>query len=99
MLWEHEGDVVWVLGWRAPPTNAVTAALGSSGLVVEVVYTQHFCYDLRHGGVVDAAWVGLLCEAEGICASAAGGDGDVAGGTCKQRTALATLLQEFDDVF
>ena len=49
--------------------------------------------------MVNAAWVGLLREAEGTCASASGGDGDVAGATCKQRTALSALLHEFDDVF
>ena len=99
MLWEHEGDVVWVFGWRAPLSDVVAAALGASRPMVEVVSTKYFCCDLQHGGVVNAAWVGLLCEAEGTCASASGGDGDMAGATCKQPTALATLLQEFDNVF
>ena len=31
--------------------------------------------------------------------TALGGDGDVAGATCKQRTALSALWHEFDDVF
>ena len=48
---------------------------------MEVVSTKHFCHDLQCGGVVNAAWVGLLREAEGTCASASGGDGDVAGAT------------------
>ena len=63
MLWEHEGDVVWVFGWRAPPSDVVAAALGASQPMVEVVSTKHFCRDLQHGGVVNAAWVGLLLEA------------------------------------
>ena len=67
--------------------------------MVEVVSTKHFCCNLQHGGVVNAAWVGLLREAEGTCASASGGDGDMAGATCKQRTALAMLLQEIDNMF
>ena len=67
--------------------------------MVEVVSTKHFCHDLQRSGVVNAAWVGLLCEAEGTCASASGGDGDMAGATCKQLTALSALLHEFDDVF
>ena len=99
MLWEHEGDVVWVFGRRAPPSNVVTAALGASQPTVEVVSTKRFCHDLQRGGVVNAAWVGLLREAEGTCASASGGDGDVAGATCKQCTALSALLTEFADVF
>ena len=99
MLWEHEGDVVWVFGWRAPPSDVVTAALGASRPTVEVVSTKHFCRHLQRGGVVNAAWVGLLHEAEGTCASASGGDGDVAGATCKQHTTLSALLHEFDDVF
>ena len=99
MLWEHEGDVVWVFGRHAPPSDVVAAALGASQLTVEVVSTKCFCCDLKHGGMVNAAWVGLLREAEGTCASASGGDGDMAGATCKQRTALSALLHEFDDVF
>ena len=66
---------------------------------MEVVSTKHFCCDLQRGGVVNAAWVGLLREAEGTCASASGGDGDMAGATCKQRTALSALLNEFANVF
>ena len=54
---------------------------------------------LQCGGMVNTAWVGLLCKAERTCASALGGDGDVAGATCMQHIALATLLQEFYDVF
>ena len=88
-----------VFGWPAPPTDIITAALGALHPSVEVVSTKHFCRNLQHGSMVDAAWVGLLCEAEGTCASALGGDGDVAGATCKQCTALSTHLQEFDDVF
>ena len=99
MLWEHEGDVVWVFGRRAPPSDVITAALGASQPMVKGVSTKHFCCDLQCGGVVNAAWVGLLCETEGTCASASGGDGDMAGATCKQRTALSALLNEFDDVF
>ena len=99
MLWEHEGDVVWVFGQRAPPSNVVTAALGAAQPTVEVVCPKHFCRNLQRGGVVNAAWVGLLREAEGMCASASGGDGDVAGATCKQRTTLSALLHEFEDVF
>ena len=99
MLWEHEGDVVWVFGWRAPPSDVVATALGALQLMVEVVSTKCFCHDLQHGGVVNAAWVGLLREAEGTCASASGGDGDVVGAMCKQCTALSALLHEFDDVF
>ena len=49
--------------------------------------------------MVDAAWVGLLLEAEGTCASALGDDGDVAGAMCMQCTTLAMPLQEFDDMF
>ena len=67
--------------------------------MVEVVSTKCFCRDLQCGGMVNAAWVGLLREAEGTCASASGGDGDVAGATCKQCTALSALLNEFADVF
>ena len=48
MLWEHKGDVVWVFGWHAPPTNVVTAALGILQLTVEVVSTKRFCHDLQH---------------------------------------------------
>ena len=66
---------------------------------MEVVSTKRFCHNLQRGGVVTAAWVGLLREAEDTCASASGGDGDVAGATCKQRTALSALLNEFADVF
>ena len=82
MLWEHEGDVVWVFGWRAPPSNVVTATLGALQPTVEVVSTKHFYRNLQRGGVVNAAWVGLLREAEGTCASASGGDGDVAVAMC-----------------
>ena len=99
MLWENEGNVVWVFGRCALPSNVVAAALGASRPTVEVVSTKHFCCDLQHGGVVNAAWVGLLHGAEGTCASASGGDGDVAGATCKQHTALSALLTEFADVF
>ena len=99
MLWEHEGDVVWVFGRRAPPTNVVTAALGTLRPTVEVVSSKRFCRSVQCGGVVNAAWVGLLHEAEGTCASASGGDDDMAGATCKQCTALSALLHEFDDVF
>ena len=99
MFWEHKGDVVWVFGQRALPTDVITAALGTSQPTVEVVSTKHFCRDLQRGGVVNAAWVGLLHEAEGTCTSASGGDGDVAGATCMQRIALSALLHEFDDVF
>ena len=99
MLWEHKGDVVWVYGQRAPPTDVVTTTLGTSQPMVEVVATKHFCCDLQCGGMANAAWVGLLCEAEGTCASASGGDGDMAGATCKQRTVLAMLLQEIDNMF
>ena len=91
--------MVWVFGQRAPPSDVITVALGALQLSVEVVSAKHFCHDLQRGGVVNAAWVGLLREAEGTCASASGGDGDVAGATCKQRTALSALLTEFDDVF
>ena len=66
---------------------------------MEVVSTKHFCHDLQLGGVVNAAWVGLLREAEVTCASASGGGGDVAGATCRQRTALSALLSAFADVF
>ena len=72
MLWEHEVDVVWVFEQRALPTDVITAALGTSQQSVEVVSTKHFCCDLQHGGVVNAACVGLLHEAEGTCASALG---------------------------
>ena len=99
MLWEHEGDVVWVFGRRAPPSDVIATAVGASRPMVEVASTKRFCCDLQHGGVVNAAWVGLLCETEGTCASASGGDGDVAGAMCKQRTALSALLTEFADVF
>ena len=68
MLWEHEGDIVWVYGWRAPPTDVVTAMLGTSRPTVEVVSTKRFCCDLQCGGMVNAAWVGLLREAEVTCA-------------------------------
>ena len=98
MLWEHKGDVVWVFGRRAPPSNAVATALGALQPTVELLSTKRFCHNLQHGGVVNAAWVGPLHEAEGTCASASGGDGDVAGATCKQRTALSELLNKFDDV-
>ena len=81
MLWEHKGDVVWVFGRRAPPSDVVATALGASQLTVEVVSTKCFCHALQHSGVVNAAWVGLLREAEGTCALASGGDGDVAGAT------------------
>ena len=90
---------MWVFGQRASPTNIVTAALGSSHPVVEVVSIKPFCCDLQRGGMVNAPWVGLLREAEGTCASASGGDDDVTGATCMQLTALAMLLQEFDSVF
>ena len=86
-------------GWGALLTNVVTAALGTSRPMVEVVSTKCFCHDLQCGGMFNAAWVGLLCEAEATCALASGGDGDMAGATCKQCTALSALLHEFDDVF
>ena len=81
------------------PTGVVAAALGSSCPTVVVASTKCFCRDLQCGGMVNAAWVGLLREAEGTCASALGGHGDVAGVTRKQCTALSALLNEFDDVF
>ena len=87
--------MVWVFGWRAPPSDVVAAVLGTLQPMVEVVSTKRFYCNLQRGGVVNAAWVGLLHEAEGTCASASGGDGDVAGATCKQRTALSALLNEF----
>ena len=99
MLWEYKGDVVWAFGWHAPPTDVVTAALGAPHLKVEVASTRRFCHDMQHGGMFNAAWVGLLRKAEGTCASPLGGDGEVAGATCMQCTTLATLLQEFDGVF
>ena len=55
MLWEHEGDVVWVFGLRALPSDVVAAALGASQPTVEVVSTKHFCHDLQRGGMVNAA--------------------------------------------
>ena len=30
VLWEHKGDVIWVFGRRALPTDVVTAVLGTS---------------------------------------------------------------------
>ena len=98
MLWEHKGDVAWIFGQRALPMKVITAVLGSSHLMVEVVSTKHFCRDLQCGGVVKAAWVGLLRMAEGTCASAAWIDVEMAAGTCMQCTALAMLPQVFDDV-
>ena len=84
---------MWVFGWHALPTNIVTAALGSLHPVVEVVSTKRFCCDLQHGGMVNVAWVGLLREAEGTCASASGDDGDVLGATCTQHITLEMLLK------
>ena len=72
MLWEQKGNMVWVFGRRAPPSDVVTAVLGALQPMVEVVSTKHFCHDLQCGGMVNAAWVGLLREAEGTCASASG---------------------------
>ena len=91
--------MVWGFGQRAPPSNVITAMLGGSQPTVEVVSTKHFCHDLQRIGVINTAWVGLLREAEGTRASASGGDGDVAGATCEQCSALSALLNEFDDVF
>ena len=91
--------MVWVFGRRAPPSDVVATALGALQPTVEVVSAKRFCRNLQCGGVVNAAWVGLLREAEGACASASGGDGDVAGATCKQHIALSALLTEFADVF
>ena len=91
--------MVWVFGWCALPSNVIATALGALRPTVEVVSSKHFCRNLQRGGVVNAAWVGLLREAECTCASASGGDGDMAGATCKQRTALSALLTEFADVF
>ena len=61
--------------------------------------TKYFCHNLQHGGMVNAVWVGLLHDAEGTCASAAGADSDIKGVMCMQHKALATLLQELDDIF
>ena len=69
VLWEHEGDVVWVYGRGAPPSKGLSASCATRPKV-EVVSTKRFCRDLQRGGVVDAAWVGLLRAAPGTCASA-----------------------------
>ena len=99
VLWEHKGDVVFVYGWSMPPTDVINTALGALCSMMEVVSTKHFYHNLQCSDIVNTAWVGLLCEAEWTCASAVGVDGDVAGATCLQCTALAMLLQEFHNVF
>ena len=93
MLWEHKGDVVWVFGWRAPPSNVVAAVLGALQLTEEVASTKCFCRDLQHGGMVNAAWVGLLREAEGTYTSVSGGDGDVAGGHVQAMHCFVSIVE------
>ena len=77
VLWEHEGNVVWVFGRGAPHEVGGSKNCAADGApAVEIVSTKRFCRDLERGVVSTAqAWVGLLSVADGKCSAVAGESG------------------------